>query len=109
VADWVELGTTVMKTARERLGLSYESVARQVPVSSKTYERYEKKGRVPRPLLPKIAGILQLEVEEPDRIRVTVEGDPAEVAQGELAALRTQLDRIETLLEEQLRPRQAKP
>lgn len=88
VQDWVELGTTVMKTARERLGLSYESVARAVPVSSKTYERYEKRGRVPRPLLPKIAAILQLEVEEPERVRVTLDGETATLPRD----LRSQLE-----------------
>ena len=47
VKEWAILGTKPMKEARLRLGLGYETMARKLPVSSKTYERYEKAGRVP--------------------------------------------------------------
>jgi len=105
VADWVELGTPALKAARERLGLSYEGVARQIPVSSKTYERYEKRGRVPRTLLAKFAEVLQLEVEQPARERIGVSPQPSDdhlrqLVQEELAEMREQVERILALLEQ---------
>lgn len=92
VTEWVPLGSDVMRQARDRLGLSYESVARLVSVSSKTYERYEKRGAVPRPLVVKIAETLNLEIEQSAPVRVTV---PASVPQD--AALAEILDAIRSL------------
>src|SRR5690348_2408612 len=66
VPEWVYLPTSDLKAARDRAGLSYEGLARQLPVSSKTWERYEKAGRVPRHLVPKVARILGLEIETPE-------------------------------------------
>lgn len=105
VIDWVELGTDVMRDARKRTGLSYESMSRQINVSAKTYERYEKAGRVPRQLLPKIAEELNLEIESPARQRVTV-NPPAdrETAARDLAELQASVDRIEQLLNTLLDP-----
>lgn len=104
VADWVELGTPVLKAARERLGLSYEAVARQIPVSSKTYERYEKRGRLPRALLPKFAEVLDLEVSQPDHARMSVStpssDDQLRRVREEVAGMREQIDRILELLEQ---------
>jgi DNA-binding transcriptional regulator YiaG len=42
VAEWVYIPTDVLREARERKGLSYETMGRVLNVSSKTYERYEK-------------------------------------------------------------------
>lgn len=84
VKDWVELGTQTMRDAREAQGLSYEAVARQIPVASKTYERWEKRGAVPRPFVVKVAGILDLEVEIPERVKITIPAEPED----QLAVLR---------------------
>ena len=86
VPEWVFIETDVLRAARERVGLSYEAMAREIHVSSKTWERYEKAGRVPRPILPTVASVLNLEIEEPARTTVVVR--PGE----------SQLDRIEASL-----------
>jgi predicted transcriptional regulator len=70
VPEWVFIDSDILRAARERRGLSYETMARTLPVSSKTWERYEKAGRVPRQSLTKIARELDLEIEEPVRRRV---------------------------------------
>ena len=80
VPDWVYIDTAVLENARKRRGLSYETMARTLPVSSKTWERYEKAGRIPRPLVAKVADALGLEIEEPVQRRITPYldgGDPA--------------------------------
>jgi len=80
VPEWVYIDTAVLENARKRRGLSYETMARKLPVSSKTWERYEKAGRIPRPLVAKVADALGLEIEEPVQGRITPYldgGDPA--------------------------------
>jgi transcriptional regulator with XRE-family HTH domain len=93
VLEWVELDTATMNSARRAKGLSYEAVARLLNVSSKTYERYEKAGRVPRWMLPAVAAALDLEIEqaEPRRIRIDDEVDEAE----QLARLDDRVGRVE--------------
>src|SRR3954452_18719869 len=76
VTDWVELGTPTLKNARKAQGLSYEAMGRKLSVAAKTYERYEKAGRVPRHLLPRIAEILDLEIDWPKRGTITVDEPP---------------------------------
>src|SRR3954469_15042088 len=86
--DWVLIESAVMRRAREQRGLSYEAMGRLLNVASKTYERYEKAGRVPKPILPRLAEVLDLEIDQParERVRVTAtsgedEGDlPGQVA-----------------------------
>lgn len=97
VVDWVELGTDVLRDARKRQGLSYEAMGRRLNVASKTWERYEKSGRVPRQLLPAVAELLDLEIEQPARLRV-MEGerrDPPETVE-------RRLERLEALVSELL-------
>ena len=90
VTDWVELGTETMRNARKALGLSYETAARLIPVSSKTYERWEKAGRVPRHLVPKMAEVLGLEIEIPRLKSVQIREDDT---------IADRLDRIEQALD----------
>src|SRR4051794_20645105 len=78
VAEWVELGSDVMLTARKAQGLSRESVSRDLHVSTKTVERYESEGRIPRQLLPTYAKIVGLEIEEPARVKVTLDDEQVE-------------------------------
>jgi transcriptional regulator with XRE-family HTH domain len=90
VTDWVQLGTETMRNARKALGLSYETAARLIPVSSKTYERWEKAGRVPRHLVPKMAEVLGLEIEIPRLESVQIREDDT---------VADRLDRIERALD----------
>jgi transcriptional regulator with XRE-family HTH domain len=93
VTSWVSLGTDVMFRARKAKGLSYEAVARQANVSSKTYERYEKRGRVPEHEVEMFADILGLEIERPARERVTLEPPLAEA--DALALIGARLESLE--------------
>ena len=68
VKQWIPLGTDVMKTARG--SRSYETIARLIPVSSKTYERYEKRGAVPREMVDPVARVLGLVIERPEFVPV---------------------------------------
>jgi transcriptional regulator with XRE-family HTH domain len=97
MTDWVMIESTVLREARRRLSLSYEAVARQIPVSSKTYERYEKNGRVPRELIDTVAGILELDIQtaKPPPPRVT---DTWSVREDFAADVIKRLERIEELL-----------
>jgi transcriptional regulator with XRE-family HTH domain len=100
VTDWVMIESSVLRDARTRLRLSYETVARRLHVSSKTYERYEKKGRIPRNLVPTIAAILELEIESamPRPLKVTDTWTATDDLGAEIIA---RLDRIEKLLQQQ--------
>jgi DNA-binding XRE family transcriptional regulator len=94
VADWVTLGSDVMRAAQKRRGLSHEGVARLIPVSGKTYERYEKQGRVPRLLLAKVADVLELEIEQPETRPISVRVEAKEAGEDLAVAL---FDRLRSL------------
>lgn len=101
VPEWVYIDTDILKTARESRGLSYETMARTVPVSAKTWERYEKAGRVPRPVLPGVAATLGLEIEEPAVRRITVDGRAVDAETSfELGELRRLLERIDRKIDQ---------
>lgn len=92
MAEWVTLGPE-MRQARERLGLSRAAVSRQIPVVEKTYERWEKRGQVPRPFLPTVARLLDLEIEEPDRTRIELDGRPdTSIGESERTAIAESID-----------------
>lgn len=103
VVDWVEIDSAVLKQARKGLGLSYEGVARLISVSSKTYERWEKAGRIPRADLPNVAAVLRLQIEEPAMTTVTVAGKvPPDVLQrleAATMAMTTAAERIVEIVE----------
>jgi ribosome-binding protein aMBF1 (putative translation factor) len=84
VAEWVELGEEVMRSARHARGLSMESVARTLHESHKTYERHEKAGRVPKHRVSDYARVLGLEIVEPERQSVSLSADEATL--GEILA-----------------------
>ena len=68
-----------MREARARLGISYEEVARRVSrfgyeLKAKTYERWEQRGMVRQPALRPVATVLGIEIEEPDPVRVRIDG-----------------------------------
>lgn len=98
VPEWVFIEPEILRAARERRGFSYETMAREIHVSSKTWERYEKAGRVPRPILGTVAEVLNLEIEEPARQRVVASGSKEERSEllelvGELGSKLDALDR----------------
>jgi transcriptional regulator with XRE-family HTH domain len=100
VPEWVYIDSALLRAARERQGFSYETIARQIPVVSKTYERYEKAGRVPRQLLAKIAELLDLEIEEPERTRIMVEpAEPRGSVRDEISSLRTEIRELDQKLD----------
>jgi transcriptional regulator with XRE-family HTH domain len=100
VAEWVGIEPQVLRAARERRGLSYETMAREVHVSAKTWERYEKAGRVPRHALRVIAGVLELEIEEPAMAPVIIAGSDGERSEilERLAAMEGRLTSIDAKL-----------
>lgn len=63
VKDWVPIGQKRMREARVRKGLSYEAMGRILHISSKTWDRWEKRGAVPVHDLDRVADVLGLEVE----------------------------------------------
>lgn len=91
VPDWVFIDTSTLEQARKRKGYSYETTARELHVSSKTWERYEKAGRVPRGLLPRIAELLELEIEEPARARISATAGGSQLDRIEEAIARVEL------------------
>ncbi len=90
VARWTHLDGQTLVDARDAKGLSREAVARQLPTSAKTIERWEKDGRVPTNVVQKLADILGLEIQRvPAPPPLIVEDDP------EMAELRTLVERVE--------------
>lgn len=95
--DWIEIDTHVLRDARKAKGLSYEAMGRILNVASKTYERWEKAGRVPRQDVHRVAAALNLEIDAPpDQGRIELPRDD-ELAK-QVGELRDQMDRIEQLL-----------
>jgi len=90
--DWFEIDGKVLIAARRRQGLSREAFGPMIGVVAKTVERYEKENRVPRQLLPKIAEVLELEIERQEPLRVTVDSPPPDDEE--------RLGRLERLAEE---------
>lgn len=116
VASWYNLGTDAMEEAQGRMGLSDERLAREIPVSTRTWIRWKKRGQVPVQWLPNVAKVLDLEIERAERVRVSVD-DPgtatdrdAEIAalREEVAEVRQVADRILAKLEAQGSPRPAR-
>ena len=91
VSRWAYIDTDILRTARVSRGLSYEAAARLIPTSSKTYERWEKAGRVPVGLVARIGELLDLEIERPARVRVAVAENEGEHVSDEIAVLRREM------------------
>jgi transcriptional regulator with XRE-family HTH domain len=84
---WHPIPTETLVAARDRLGWSREHAARQLSLSSKTLERYEKHGRVPVALLPLFAQVYELELEQPAPPPLTVPAAGAEAPAREILKL----------------------
>lgn len=102
VTNWVILGREVMRNARNAKGLSYEAVGRSLSVSAKTYERWERQGRVPRGDLDRLAKVIGLQVEHPSFEEPVVILEPEATPQGgdDLSAW---MARVEGKVDEALR------
>jgi predicted transcriptional regulator len=103
--EWVYIDSAILREARDRKGLSYETMARTLPVSSKTWERYEKVGRIPRPMLARVAAVLELEIEEPVRKPIQSFIDPSldlEVVLERVEALHAEVVAVRDLLQQSL-------
>ncbi len=85
--QWLEIDGKTLRTAREQRGLSREALGRLVRYSSKTIERYEDEGRIPRADVPVFARALGLHIESADGAPLTATLDPEIVGQ---------LDRLES-------------
>ena len=68
-----------MEEAQARTGLSDERLAREIPISAKTWVRWKRRGQIPTHYLQKVAPILGFEVVplEPVRVEVAESGQPA--------------------------------
>lgn len=100
VSSWVSLGVDVIRDAQHRVGLSDERLARQIPVSTRTWIRWRDRGQVPTHSLERVAALLDLQVERSERPRVTVEEVPSDRL-GELEdRVLSQLESMQATLED---------
>lgn len=116
VTEWTSVGSDEMERAQDRTGLSDEKLARLIPVSSKTWVRWKRRGEIPTHLLPKVAPILGFELVDPDPIPIQrqVAVPDLQEALAVLVDLTTSIDRrlarIERAMPEPvLRRREARP
>ncbi len=95
VQSWTNLGVEAIRDAQRASGLSDERLARQIPVSTRTWIRWRERGQVPSHALDKVAAVLGLEVERQGPTRVQVQDDqPADrlaALEAEVAAMREEL------------------
>ncbi len=73
------VGTDEMQRAQDRTGLSDERLARQIPVSERTWRRWKTRGAIPTAFLPRAAQILGLEIVRSVPVQVAVEQEPQQV------------------------------
>lgn len=92
VAEWVELGTDEMQAAQNRLGLSNERLAPKLYIASKTWERWKKRGAVPRRELERVASVLGMVVETTQPVTLNLPEGGATAA--EFSRLRSELAKI---------------
>src|ERR1044072_2841523 len=86
-ADWVHIGPDTMRKAREAKGLSMEAAARDLHVSTKTYDRNEKDGRWRKHDLENLARVIGLVIEQP-ALGPTVKLDESSAQEAELLEVR---------------------
>lgn len=89
VAEKTHLGTARIDDAQTASGLSNEAIARQIPVSEKTWRRWKKAGAIPTAALPAVAKALRLDLRA-----LNPEGPPTEDPP-DWAEVVERLDRIE--------------
>jgi transcriptional regulator with XRE-family HTH domain len=101
-ARWIELGSAEMRRARGKR--SQEEVAARIPVSSKTYWRWEAKGRVRADAARRVAEVLDL---QPPTSRSTGAVDAGDDLLEAVSALRrdlwARLNRLERELKSEIK------
>jgi DNA-binding XRE family transcriptional regulator len=98
---WVSLGSDVLTEAQQRLGYTNERMGRELGVHEHTWRRWKKGGRVPAGDVRNVARVLNLEVEEPEPVRASV--DPhAELRQVVREELEAALGDVDDLLHDLL-------
>lgn len=79
VTHWVEIGSERLQEAQAVTGLSNERLARKIPVSTKTWERWKKRGAIPADSLDAAARVLGIELHRPQAEEATPTGEAATV------------------------------
>jgi hypothetical protein len=65
VRKGIQVGRETLQAAQDATGLSNEKLARELHVSTKTWERWKKAGEIPSYYVSEVAGVLRLEIERP--------------------------------------------
>ena len=94
---WVTLGSAAMHEAQSRLGFSHERIARELDISSKTWERWLRRGAVPARSVSAVATLLRITVEDPEPVRADPHEDLRRIVREELDS---RLETIDVLLGE---------
>lgn len=122
VAARTAVGRERLQAAQDAVGLSNERLARLIPVSTKTWERWKKAGEIPTQWLPQVARALRLELVEAPAVPAVVELRPtaaepllarvaetvADLAEGQqelLAEVATLGEKLDELLARRRAPR----
>jgi hypothetical protein len=98
VTEWTTVGSKEMEDAQARTGLSDERLARMIPISSKTWTRWKKRGQIPTHLLPKVAPILGFELVTIEPLQIPVAGDQP-VSEGTLVLTPALRESVAVLVE----------
>jgi transcriptional regulator with XRE-family HTH domain len=101
VKGWLPIGEETMISARKARGLSREALGSLIHVTSKTVERWELRGAVPRADLENYAQAVGLDIETPEPVKIKLPPiDDAQTARIEarLAEVSAKLDELERLL-----------
>lgn len=103
VTEWTDVGTEELEKAQARTGLSDEKLAAKIPVASKTWVRWKRRGAIPTHHLPKVAPILGFELVPLEPVAVGVpSGDaprPVVITPGLLESTATLVDLVQRIAE----------
>jgi transcriptional regulator with XRE-family HTH domain len=109
---WINISSEALREARIRKDLSYEGIARLIPVASKTWMRWEKAGRVDAAAFERVVEILNLDVQmeaPPERVTVVVPERPTDgtafaiMLDRRFAELQAEIKELKSLIEKALK------
>lgn len=98
VAARTHIGTERIQQLQAAKGLSNERIARQIPVSEKTWRRWKEQGEIPTAALPAVAPVLGLELHDGEAERVDMSNQRAPT-QSEMADLRQEVRDLRVAVE----------